>query len=350
MLSRRVPQAPPPQAPSALPPHVQRAISQMPRPRSPTPGVTSPPPSSRPSSPVPYKSRQPNRPQTPVQPIAIPHSAPIPTDVQIDLVVDDIPDKDAISLNVPFTVNFTATTAAFVPPSKKRVLTLAVQHVIPSRQIPQSRNANAVKKPIHPTFHSPAPSGASTPRILSMDLHPSLVESPKIHNVLEKDSKHGVTTLPSPYADEGDASLYKNETSMDGSIHSGIVDFLGSSAITLPPFHLTQQSELITPAPVGSGSGTPGSATSAGFGDVKRISSYQFSLEFLPVKMGLAAIGGMRILLLSDTEEDLEIEPGLEDLIGKREIINAAWKRAESRNARILHEWPVVAEVWIGYK
>ncbi|CCA77414.1 hypothetical protein PIIN_11391 [Serendipita indica DSM 11827] len=47
MLSRRVPQAPPPPIQSALPPH-------------------SPSSSSRPSSPVPYQSRQPTRPQTPV--------------------------------------------------------------------------------------------------------------------------------------------------------------------------------------------------------------------------------------------------------------------------------------------
>jgi len=342
MLSRRVPAPPPAQAPSALPPHLQRAMTQVPRPRSP---ITTPAPSvvstSRPSSPVPYKSRQPNRPQTPVQTLP-PAPSFLSTDIEVDLVVNEIMDPD-IRLEEPFSIRFTATAAAFARPSRKRVLTLAVQHVVYSRPKTSSREPGGTgiqtnpKGYPHGQGHSPTPSGTSTPRILSMDFHPSAVASPKKYRAGKQDL---AVSLPSPYS--GD-SFMNATTGADSHqpIGTGRVEFLGTSLTKLPPFELSGDSELMDA--VISGRALPSNG--------KRIASHEFVLDFLAVKQGHANVGGVRLLLLMDEETDIGTEmvtPVTNEDPKRRPYAEAPWRGAcEPRPAKVLYEWPVIAEVWV---
>ena len=61
----------------------------------------------------------------------------------------------------------------------------------------------------------------------------------------------------------------------------------------------------------------------------------QFTLEYLPVRAGLANVNGLRVLWLGEREFD-------EDWEEKREEGDHLEKEA-----KVLAEWPVVAEVWI---
>lgn len=342
MLSRRVPAAPPVQAPSALPPHLQRAMTQIPRSSSPTTthvssGSVS---GSRPSSPAPYKSRQPNRPQTPVQVLPPPPPVLQPTDVEVDLVVDEIMDS-AIRIEEPFSIRFTATVAAFTQQQRKRLLNFAVQHVIYSRPKSSANSPPTVANrhtPSHTYGHSPTPSGASTPRVLSIDFHPSLVTSPQKHTARKRGIKTVNVTLPSPYSEEATPGGEHHPP-----IGTGKVEFLGTSLIKLPAFELTSASEPMDVAASGKVPEASG----------KRISSQSFVLDFFPVKQGHANIGGIRLLLLNDDETDdigghSSTSPAGEDQAGKHNP-EAPWRtNREPHPARTLHEWPVIAEVWVG--
>ncbi|KIM32333.1 hypothetical protein M408DRAFT_20647 [Serendipita vermifera MAFF 305830] len=340
MLSRKVPAAPPVQAPSALPPHLQRAMTQIPRSHSPTITHSSSASvsGSRPSSPVPYKSRQPNRPQTPVQ--ALPPPAALPTDVEVDLVVDEILESD-IRMEEPFSIRFTATAAAFVHQSRKRSLSLAIQHVVYSRpksSTPGPVNTTAGRHVVGQLHaHSPTPSGASTPRVLSVDLHPSLVTSPNTHSARKRGSKSTNIILPSPYSEEPPAG-----TDYHPPIGTGRIEFLGNSLLKLPPFELTSNSE---PANATTGSKSPDTLG-------KRIASQAFVLNFLPIKKGHANVGGIRVLLLTDEEVDETTSESATPTTGddrtQVQIVEAPWRtNHDPRPAKVLHEWPVVAEVWV---
>ncbi len=83
----------------------------------------------------------------------------------------------------------------------------------------------------------------------------------------------------------------------------------------------------------------------------KRIVSHTFVLDFLPVKQGHANVGGVRLLLLTDEEADDfggdSTSPTTGDGV-KGHVPAEPWRGSrESRPARILHEWAVVAEVWV---
>jgi hypothetical protein len=345
MLSRRVPQAPPIQAPSALPPHLQRAIAPVPRPRSPTTAtaVSTPSSGSRPSSPVPYKSRQPNRPQTPIQTAPLPN--PFTTDIQVDLVVDKIPDRDSIHLDTPFAIHFTASVAASAILTRARVLRLAVQHTIPSRRPKSSTQTSTVARipvitaNVTSKGHSPAPSVASTPRILSMDFHPSVVQSPRKHRPARHDLTHTAISYPSPYLDESDNTGVPSAEPAT-QIGTGLVEFLGTSLVELATFKLTPDSESLQSGPV-----DPGTSP-----DTRKVSRQEFTLDFLPTRIGMANVGGIRLLLLSDNEERDEIDstpPDSATTVSTKRGTGHWGHSQDPRTARILYHWPVVAEVWV---
>lgn len=392
MLSRRIPPAAAPPVPAALPalpPHVQRAIAAIPRPRSPTPSISSITSSSsfntavpssaasatsgsRPSSPVPYKSRQPNpnRPQTPVQShpsITLPPVVPtvVATDIQVDLVVDHIDQEGAIALDDPFSITFTATIAAFSTASRRRTINLGVQHVIQSRRASsspiQSRTANANTNALKHTAshsavsHSPTPSAMSTPRIQSIDFAAPFVDSPRTHRPNPAIPSNNIISLPSPYLDESEQSAADITP-----IGTGVVEFLGESFVRLPPFTVMSDSPMVEPGissqPAASAiSPLPTSATaviekqgSNMTAERKRIASHQFKLDFIPVKMGLANVGGVRLLLLSDTEEDTDsVTPSAEHPLSAVQSKRESTTLSRGQTARILQEWPTVAEVWV---
>jgi len=67
----------------------------------------------------------------------------------------------------------------------------------------------------------------------------------------------------------------------------------------------------------------------------KQMLTRQFTLEYLPVRAGLANVNGLRVLWLGEREFD-------EDWEEKREEGDHLEKEV-----KVLAEWPVVAEVWI---
>ncbi|KAG8831583.1 hypothetical protein FRC17_002899 [Serendipita sp. 399] len=337
MLSRKVPVPVVQPAPSALPPHVQRAISHISRPQSPSVAPSSPSTSSRPSSPIPYKSRQPNRPQTPIQQANPPIAPLLPTGVEADIVIDEMTTEGPISMHRPFVVKFTVSIAAFVPPHKRRILAIAIQHVIYS-QGQSSRNSTAPSgnRIVHQSHgsvgtRSSTPSAISTPQVLS---HRGLIDSPRKHHKRRQQLNHVQILLPSPHADSSSSPPPK-------PIGTGIVEFLGSSLLRIAPLVLSADCETVGPEPSG------GSATNPHM-DQKRFTSHQFEVEYLPIHVGHANVGGLRVLLLSDEEIDGN---GEENPLGGmgRGMSDRAWNsHKETPVARILQEWPVIAEVYVG--
>ena len=92
---------------------------------------------------------------------------------------------------------------------------------------------------------------------------------------------------------------------------TGSVDFLGSSVTNLAPITLHLEAGRWT----GEGKAT---------------------LEYLATKEGLAIVGGLRLLLLVDEEVD-------ESVAGT----NAEDQKGAGGQARILHEWTAIGEVWV---
>ncbi|CAG7854276.1 SubName: Full=Uncharacterized protein {ECO:0000313/EMBL:CCA72601.1} [Serendipita indica DSM 11827] len=333
MLSRRVPQAPPPPIQSALPPHVQRVIGQIQRPQSPANVPQSPSSLSRPSSPVPYKSRQPNRPQTPVQQVPTPQPIAPLTDIEVDLVVETIPNVHTITLDQPFAIHFELTTAAFVPSNKQRIIRLAAQHTIRSRRKPGQNAKPTAKSNVHESkvmaAHSPTPSTTSTPRVLSLDFHPKVVESPRKHSKFDHSLDRTCISFPSPYVNDLSTPI-----DADATPGTGLIEFVGSSLVKLQPVTLTADCDTI------------GAQVA---GEDKRISSQKFRLDFLPHRVGHANVGGVRILLLGDEEREIDGEHQHEVADRDRKEGQRLLDRGGDRQtAKILQEWSVVAELLVG--
>jgi hypothetical protein len=319
-------------------------------------------------------------------------------DVQLDLVIDQIQAGEAgeITINDSFNITFTLTicTSTIPEPRKKRMLWLGIQHLIHSKR--PSSHTNLSRKTgttvantgterrttITDKRTSASASGISTamsnPRIQSLDLTP-VVESPLKHRSLSNSHHHHIT-LPSPYVDDAQhthhsiihanqATTNPNQATLSGAglalgdgitrIGTGEVEFNGASFVKLEHFVVLQK-ELVSTQAVGAGTTplstptpestpTPTSALPSAMEkrapnpmtpigtteEGKRILTRQFTLEYLPVRAGLANVNGLRVLWLGEREVDEDWEGGKKegDYLEKE--------------AKVLAEWPVVAEVWI---
>lgn len=76
---------------------------------------------------------------------------------------------------------------------------------------------------------------------------------------------------------------------------------MGSSSLVLPLYTFTSESPQTTNA--------------------KHIASHSFTFTYLPTKPGFTSIGGLRLLLVSDTAGVDEVQ--------------------------ILHEWPIITDIWV---
>lgn len=132
--------------------------------------------------------------------------------------------------------------------------------------------------------------------------------------------------LPSPYSTSA-AGVHPGKI---GENMTGRVQFSGSSATLLPPITL-----FLPTLP--EGSSTENNTSIRGEGTI------EFSLSFLPRQRGFARIGGLRILLVEDQEQQIadETQDDAEDvtLHARSEIHNP--------EAQIIREWDVIAEVWV---
>lgn len=207
-----------------------------------------------------------------------------------------------------------------------RVLTVAVQHVRlppPAPQIapvvlhPADRGPGGTFTPRLPSGYStpttvvpaaPAPQrvafdAALTDRLLAASPRRALfpfspaTEGPPASGASLK--------LPPPIPVPGDESKYER---MRGTLP------LGVSAVVLPPLRLSAPSEA-----------DAGLATG----------SVEVTLEYLPLKKGFNAIGGLRVYLIDDRVAGRAAE-GDDD---KPERWN--------QEAKLLREWDIVGEIWV---
>ncbi|KAK0448380.1 uncharacterized protein EV420DRAFT_1567611 [Desarmillaria tabescens] len=318
MLSRRIPllQQPPQQPASALPPYLKRTVAAAsvsglpPRPRSPQHSQSrpsSPVPTSRPGSP--FRNRPasvgPSRAQSPPLP---PTTNPIPG-IDVHLIVRDFP-RSSIALQKPFTISCTLTISTSIPFDKRhftRILTLAVQHVQPPKNVPVPASVNNLMATQSDSFTRVSTSGFSTPSPTStlfnypLAQQKLLVASPR-QTMLEIDTNEAL--LPPPFSE-----VPPDECKIP---QSG-VGFCGASAIFLSPIQLSAADsvELST----------------------KVSASQDFELTYIPLQPGFVSFGGLRALLVEDKFTST--------IIGMDGFAEALEK------ARTLKVWDVVGEVWV---
>ncbi|KAI0085449.1 hypothetical protein BDY19DRAFT_896735 [Irpex rosettiformis] len=402
MLSRRIPlvqvqqgpnssQPPIPPPKPALPLHLQRSntVASTPSSRGGSPHISQRPlsPPIQGGAPIPYRPDSPFRrtpgfslsstPQSPNPP----PPPPIPNNavrrpeesIDADLVVRYLP-RDDLIVEKPFKVEFSVTISAPIPvglagqPRKDRIITLAIQHVLPAR--PQTTSAispvtsagapDLIWSPKLPSsgFSTPSPYGTpargdfpdtlaqrllhASPRQSAQDIdsdggdgHETGQATPAPPRPSNALSTLSSIVLPPPFAVTETNPKPQN------------VVFLGPSTTVLPSIRVPVPSLDFTSASAPGHDRTLSEVTvttdseadsdlheTIGGRSVPRmLVSQEFSLEFLPVRAGFATVGGVRVLLVEDRLVDTE---GGEEQRPRRPL-----------EARTLKEWDVVAEVWV---
>jgi len=330
MLSRRIPLPPAPvqQPASALPSYLKRhagssSTASPSRPRSPQL------PQSRPGSPTPrpgspFRNRPasagagPIRPQTPP---ALPIPPPIP-EIEPTLVVRNI-SRDSISIREPFTIAFSLGVSSSVPassvhPTRRRTLTLAVQHLQPPRiTVPAPLLLGQAPDTFSPRINSP---GFSTPSPLSTTFNYALAHQ-KLLGEAAKANNHEESPLllPPPFF-QGHDELKSTKSAV------GVV-FSGPSTVFLPTVELV-------PEPGESGT-TEQTEEERGMEKVQAIQD--FELTYMPLVKGFTTVGGLRVLLVDDKyvgDGDFSEDDVHDEKLRRREV-------------KILKEWDVIGEIWV---
>ena len=137
---------------------------------------------------------------------------------------------------------------------------------------------------------------------------------------------HKDIKLPHPYS----SSVLE---SPKGSI-VGRVSFSGSSMLFLPP---------ITFSPSSSKAATTHDTISHDIHE-RGEELVEFSLDYFPLARGFTRVGGLRVLVVEDEEK---VIPDSTDDGESNETTLHPFSESPLREARILREWDVVAEVWV---
>ncbi|KIY66260.1 DUF974-domain-containing protein [Cylindrobasidium torrendii FP15055 ss-10] len=323
MLSRRVaipqqtPRIPAPPA-SALPSYLKRGSITS---------TSSPASSSRPASPAQSRPNSPfkNRPNSAAATVGARLQSPPPplpgqpggTAIDVSLLVRQI-DHDNITLEKPFPVTYSLHVQSAIPFEKRhcdRVLTLAVQHILPPRSVPPPPSVQSVSvastEPFtrisidslgthSPTSMSPTSSTHTTPVAQTRSLPPLTIEPRQTLSDITLEGPAVGISFPSPIG------------AARGS--QGICP-VGPSTRVLERLRLGDLDAQV-PQP-----------------QRKVAGSIDFDLDFMPLKDGWSAFGGLRILLV----DDVYVDKGQED---------GALRKPAGR-AQVLKEWDVTAEAWV---
>jgi trafficking protein particle complex subunit 13 len=243
--------------------------------------------------------------------LAFPLESPRPTsDVEVDLIVKDIP-RDSVVVGQPFLVQFKLTVLASPPPAgEQRILSLVVQHV--RSAVPDQARAglpsSAQTLPPGGPFSPQLPSAISAASVASIHHDKTSSEASRDDDTLHLHHSHleqvAAPLLPPPYARSGASRA-------DG------ITFAGPSALFLPPIQISRSDRT---------SGPPVETDDL---KTKALVVQDFELSYVPVQKGFTTIGGLRVLLVGDKAGHGEGTEG-----GHRE-------------ARILRDWDVVGEVWV---
>ncbi|KAH8102923.1 DUF974-domain-containing protein [Cristinia sonorae] len=384
--------APPPKQASAVPPYLQRSntVGSGPqRAQSPQQSSVTPPVSAG-STPAPYRPDSPyrhraatagsqhsvvNRVQSPAPPSPFTATRRPGEDVEVDLIVKSIP-RDTIRIDNPFKIGFTITVSAPIPPPpsgqrrKQRQLLLVIQHVEPPCPGPSTITTQV--QPVAPGSWSPRlpSSGFSTPSPYGTpfrgDFQDSLAQklltaSPRRSHADtggdggDTDSDDGGDETPAVRSNGGSAitSLPAPFSTADSGEKKQDVVHLGSSAVILPPIRLVAPKE---PGAPGDGDAATsghdrGSSVSTittqseadselevlvgGGRAVQVVASQDFELQYLPVRTGFVAVGGLRALLIAD------------QLLDADDVDTTRLQNSGQEKVRTLRNWDVVAELWV---
>ncbi|KAF5391817.1 hypothetical protein D9757_001692 [Collybiopsis confluens] len=338
MLTRRIPLPPPlPQAQpaSALPPYLKRASAATtppPRPRSPQLTQSRPSsPTPRSASPTPYRtlasSVVPGLAQIPPSPQ--PTSVTLLTTAAPDvyLYLRDIP-RASISVGKRFKIMLTLVLSSQLAAEKQHQrlrLSLVVQHLsCPPTSGPLQQVAD---KPALPEFSALSPQAPPSPDFSSPSPTYTTFNYPLAHQkLLVASQEQSVTlesqieiastspsdllsSLPPPYFEKIDESKHWRMSA---------VTFSGPSAIVLPPVDLE----------------SPESTSAAPWPAPKHQGTLDFELEYVPMRRGFAAVGGVRLLLIGERVVDVNEEDEA-DTVALKPI------------PMTLKEWNVVGEIWV---
>jgi trafficking protein particle complex subunit 13 len=401
---------------SAVPHYLQKSASNAPRPRSPSLQQHSgtPPP----GSPI-KRSTTPgaiSHPHFSVPNAPLPHLPPKPeasrAQVDVDLVLLERPVHAVAHLEEPFTLSFQVSASAALPsnipdllqqelPRKRRIISLAVQHILPDPG-PSSSQSGASTKPVPPPsirrrgsqvfspgiplsssgMHSPSSNtgsidmltprrvvspppgdavtggghlpgtlaaegsiasptaisgrgvaiGGLTEKLRNIALSEvlGLAEDERATGAFGDDVEEFIETcevkLPPPYKASTVDTAPKPDLQDNRREPVGRIEFLGPSAIFLPPIEL-QAVPCIE------------ETQSEPRGEERGEGSAEFCLTFYPKARGFAKIGGLRVLLVKDEERA--------DRNGADDVTLQPSGDIQPSEAGILKEWGVVAELWV---
>lgn len=370
------------------------------RPASPLKRSTTPgPPMHSMSLPMAPNASVPSLPLLPGQPPSRP-------DVEVDLVLIERPDKATVYMEKSFSLRFSLAISAILPsnapdllgqekPPKSRQLTFAVQHTIPIPQpevqgTPVVNSSTPIQAPRRlkktmsfdtvsstPGVHSPAsrtgsidvltprrvmsppPSSAGAQGPVPTSGGESYVTSPSsagtrpagavtvgglterlrrvaLSEALGIQENRGWEAFGDDDEAESSAAVrlpapYSNLAPGSNDSKAGRVQFSGPSAIILPPVTLAHSSSLESSSSEGNGHSARGEAC------------VEFSLSFLPREQGFARIGGLRVLLVEDREQQISEET--QD--GSESVTLHAHSEIHNPEAQIIREWDIIAEVWV---
>ena len=286
--------------------------------------------------------------------------------INTDLTVTSTLKNAQAALGEPFDIKFELIVAGSLPqqaqqiselgkPIRRRLVRLAIQHVLP----PKTANVPAVPSGIDnvvledaftsmigsalrsgqqtprstdvQSLHSPISTGGSStttlvglPSRIATLRHRQLAGQELRISTASPIQRDNGSTLPSPYAN----SLSRKERPEV----SGRITPVGSSLLILPPLHLRPHTHLHPTIPgAGTATSPPDQAVTHG------AARAEFSLTYVPTACGFAEVGGLRVLLVGDWEEEGEDDKGVDEDLGETRHLGN----------RILRVWDVVAEVWV---
>jgi trafficking protein particle complex subunit 13 len=274
-------------------------------------------------------------------------------DLEVDLVVRSIPHSH-VPLEQPFKITFELTLSALLPaPGKTRLVYIMIQHLQPLRvsPVPPARTLSSPLNHTSPrhsldkwspkslasrtaqrdaeTLESASPTMSPKRGVFNfgLGLAQTYADSPLSNHSGE---------LAEPVASLPDAerrphstitpirqSLFRLPPPDSASIKSQSVMPLGGSVLSLPSFQLTRPH-------------TDTSIPEVSDDHPRTEAIREFECTFVPIRKGLANVGGLRVLLIEDRE--------VEERSGQDNLILIPHIAAE---AKVLREWDVMGEIWI---
>jgi hypothetical protein len=243
-------------------------------------------------------------------------------------------DRETITVEKPFSIKCDLIVSAAPPssrpthPKRRRILTLAIQHVQPPRVLVSpdivSFSDAHITSPRGPSSSTHTPGSSSlvskSPALLQGASRQSGDDAEQLGSTFTE-----VPLLPAPFAQGADEINFAGPSS---------VLFLGNSTINLDSIELTCDEGEAPRADADD------SDVSNEYASEHVLTTRNFELVYMPLQKGFCTFGGLRVLLLEDKLAD-------GDGIVSDDAANQKERISQRVPTRILKEWSVVGEVWV---